>query len=61
MRNSKGVQVDHFGERKEYEVLKLIEFNSTRKRMSVIARMPDGIKSLIFWIFFFFFFLKDFC
>lgn len=26
----------------EYELLAVLEFNSTRKRQSVIVRMPDG-------------------
>lgn len=26
----------------EYEVLNILEFNSTRKRMSVVLRCPDG-------------------
>jgi phospholipid-transporting ATPase len=38
---SVSVQVDHEGE-KEYQVLNICEFNSTRKRMSAILRCPDG-------------------
>jgi len=30
------------GEEREYEVLNILEFNSSRKRMSAIIRMPDG-------------------
>jgi len=38
---SVSVLVDEEGE-KEYEVLNICEFNSTRKRMSAILRCPDG-------------------
>ncbi|KAJ3021203.1 UNVERIFIED_CONTAM: hypothetical protein HDU68_009759, partial [Siphonaria sp. JEL0065] len=41
-RRPKSVQVDHSGYTHEYEVLNICEFNSTRKRMSAIVRMPDG-------------------
>jgi phospholipid-transporting ATPase len=30
------------GESKEYQVLNICEFNSTRKRMSTLLRGPDG-------------------
>jgi phospholipid-transporting ATPase len=38
---SVSIQIDDEGE-KEYEVLNICEFNSTRKRMSAILRCPDG-------------------
>lgn len=38
---SVSVQTDDDGE-KEYEVLNICEFNSTRKRMSAVLRCPDG-------------------
>lgn len=41
-RTSHGVSVSVQGVRREYEVLNTLEFNSTRKRMSAIIRMPDG-------------------
>ena len=34
--------VNAIGEEKRYTVLNTLEFNSTRKRMSAIIRMPDG-------------------
>lgn len=34
--------VYEFGERKEYEVLEVLEFSSNRKRQSVILRAPNG-------------------
>jgi len=33
--------LDYFGETKNYALLNVIEFNSTRKRMSVIIRDPE--------------------
>jgi len=36
------ILVDSFGEERQYELLATIPFNSTRKRMSVIVRTPDG-------------------
>jgi phospholipid-translocating ATPase len=47
-----GRQEDHLivnvlGEERRYQVLNTLEFNSTRKRMSAIIRMPDG-KIMIF-------------
>ena len=30
------------GREETYEILNVLEFNSTRKRMSVVARGPDG-------------------
>ncbi|KAG0668053.1 aminophospholipid translocase [Maudiozyma exigua] len=35
------------GEEKEYELLNVCEFNSTRKRMSAILRFPDGSIKLL--------------
>lgn len=37
-----GIKVNVLGEEREYTVLNTLEFNSTRKRMSSIIRMPDG-------------------
>lgn len=37
-----GVIVNVMGEEKEYTVLNILEFNSSRKRMSAIMRMPNG-------------------
>ena len=37
-----GIIINHLGEEREYTVLNTLEFNSTRKRMSSIIRMPDG-------------------
>ncbi|OQS02099.1 phospholipid-transporting ATPase [Thraustotheca clavata] len=34
--------LDACGAKKTYEVLEVLEFNSTRKRMSVITRLPSG-------------------
>ncbi|CAI4211132.1 unnamed protein product [Parascedosporium putredinis] len=36
------MDVDVMGEQRQYPILNVIEFNSTRKRMSSIVRMPDG-------------------
>lgn len=41
-RTSKGVRLNVQGTEVDYEVLNTLEFNSTRKRMSAIIRMPDG-------------------
>ena len=30
------------GNKRHYEVLQVLEFDSSRKRMSIIARFPDG-------------------
>jgi len=40
--NSEGVRLNVMGEERFYPVLNTIEFNSTRKRMSAIIKMPDG-------------------
>ncbi|KAK4649473.1 phospholipid transporting ATPase [Podospora bellae-mahoneyi] len=37
-----GINVNVMGEDRHYPVLNTIEFNSSRKRMSAIVRMPDG-------------------
>jgi phospholipid-translocating ATPase len=37
-----GIQLNVMGEERHYPILNTIEFNSTRKRMSAIVRMPDG-------------------
>ncbi|KAF0715850.1 Aste57867_3139 [Aphanomyces stellatus] len=34
--------VDVQGQRRMYEILEVLEFNSTRKRMSVVTRLPTG-------------------
>ena len=40
-RKPKSVFIDVLGHDEEYEILNVCEFNSTRKRMSVIVRGPD--------------------
>ena len=40
--NSEKVELNVMGEHRVYPILNIIEFNSTRKRMSVIVKMPDG-------------------
>jgi len=46
-----GLEVGVFvqmGREESYQILNVLEFTSTRKRMSVIVRMPDGkIKLMI--------------
>lgn len=37
-----GINLNVLGEDRHYQILNTIEFNSTRKRMSSIVRMPDG-------------------
>ncbi|KXN91577.1 Phospholipid-transporting ATPase DNF1 [Leucoagaricus sp. SymC.cos] len=37
-----GVDIEVMGQTERYTLLKVLEFNSTRKRMSVIVRAPDG-------------------
>jgi phospholipid-translocating ATPase len=37
-----GIRLNVMGEDRNYPVLNTLEFNSTRKRMSTIVRMPDG-------------------
>jgi phospholipid-transporting ATPase len=36
------VTVNVLGRREQYEILNVLEFTSSRKRMSVVARGPDG-------------------
>lgn len=47
-RTGSGVVVNVQGQDKEYEVLNTLEFNSSRKRMSAIIRMPDTGKIFLF-------------
>ncbi|GAA5906353.1 hypothetical protein JCM8208_003527 [Rhodotorula glutinis] len=41
-RKPQSVFVTVDGRQREYQVLNILEFNSTRKRMSAVVRMPDG-------------------
>jgi len=41
-RTPKGLTVEFFGKEENFELLRTIEFNSARKRMSVIVRSPEG-------------------
>ncbi|ESK93693.1 calcium transporting atpase [Moniliophthora roreri MCA 2997] len=41
-RKPKSVFVNIFGQDQEFEILNVCEFNSTRKRMSTVVRMPNG-------------------
>jgi phospholipid-transporting ATPase len=41
-RKPKSVFVNIQGQDQEFEVLYVCEFNSTRKRMSTVVRMPNG-------------------
>ncbi|THU89359.1 calcium transporting ATPase [Dendrothele bispora CBS 962.96] len=41
-RKPKSVFVNVFGQSYEYEILNVCEFNSTRKRMSTLVRLPNG-------------------
>lgn len=41
-RSNEGIILNILGEEREYTVLNTLEFNSSRKRMSAIIRMPDG-------------------
>lgn len=47
-RSSNGVVVNIQGVEKHFEVLSTLEFNSSRKRMSAIIRMPDTGKIFLF-------------
>lgn len=40
--STEGINLNVMGEERHYSILNTIEFNSTRKRMSSIVRMPDG-------------------
>ncbi|GBB89212.1 hypothetical protein RclHR1_01590017 [Rhizophagus clarus] len=42
-RTTNSLTVDILGKEHKFEVLNILEFNSTRKRMSVIARRPDEL------------------
>ncbi|KAF5360300.1 hypothetical protein D9758_009101 [Tetrapyrgos nigripes] len=37
-----GVDIEVMGQKEKYTVLKVLEFNSTRKRMSIVVRNPEG-------------------
>ncbi|KAI5867564.1 phospholipid-translocating P-type ATPase [Durotheca rogersii] len=39
---SDGIRLNVMGQERQYPVLNTIEFNSSRKRMSAIVKMPDG-------------------
>ncbi|KAF8472612.1 hypothetical protein BDZ91DRAFT_652444 [Kalaharituber pfeilii] len=41
-RTSRGIRLSIQGREVEFEVLNTLEFNSSRKRMSAVIRMPDG-------------------
>ncbi|KAG9975633.1 aminophospholipid-translocating P4-type ATPase, partial [Aureobasidium melanogenum] len=41
-RSNEGIIVNVLGEERQYTVLNILEFNSSRKRMSAIVRMPNG-------------------
>jgi phospholipid-transporting ATPase len=41
-RSPSSVTINALGKEEEYEILNVLEFNSTRKRMSVIVRTPTG-------------------
>ena len=41
-RTNEGIILNVLGEEKEFTILNTLEFNSSRKRMSAIIRMPDG-------------------
>lgn len=41
-RSSDGIRLNVLGDERSYRVLNTLEFNSTRKRMSAIIRMPDN-------------------
>jgi phospholipid-translocating ATPase len=41
-RTKDSIDIEVFGQHERYTPLKMLEFNSTRKRMSVVVRCPDG-------------------
>lgn len=41
-KTKEAVEIEVMGQKEKYVVLQMIEFNSTRKRMSVIVRTPQG-------------------
>ncbi|KAJ3178984.1 hypothetical protein HDU87_003253 [Geranomyces variabilis] len=45
-RRPKSVTITHDGVQEEYEILNVNEFNSTRKRMSILCRAPNGALKL---------------
>jgi phospholipid-translocating ATPase len=47
-RTQRGVVLNVQGVRKEFEVLSILEFNSSRKRMSAIVRMPDSGEIILY-------------
>ena len=47
-RTQRGVKLDILGTETEYTILQTLEFNSARKRMSVIVRMPDTNAIILF-------------
>ncbi|KAI9809312.1 MAG: hypothetical protein M1825_002603 [Sarcosagium campestre] len=47
-RTNEGIILNVLGEEKEYKILNTLEFNSTRKRMSAIIRMPEDNRILLF-------------
>eukprot|EP00047_Mylnosiga_fluctuans_P006561 m.247712 g.247712 ORF g.247712 m.247712 type:complete len:1182 (-) comp15473_c0_seq1:193-3738(-) len=46
IRTPAGVIINALGQEERYDVLNVLEFNSTRKRMSVIVRCPNGLIKL---------------
>lgn len=42
IRRPKSISIEIEGQTYEYQLLNILEFNSTRKRMSAIFRCPDG-------------------
>ena len=47
-RTQKGVVLHVQGQKMEFEVLNILEFNSSRKRMSAIVRMPDTKEIILY-------------
>lgn len=41
-RSNDGIVINVMGEEREYTIMNILEFNSSRKRMSAIVRMPNG-------------------
>ena len=41
-RTTKGIKLSVFGKEETYEILKVVEFSSARKRMTIIVRGPEG-------------------
>lgn len=41
-KSKEGIDIEVMGQRERYVPLKMLEFNSTRKRMSVVVRNPEG-------------------